>query len=79
MQNTVITRKPITVTRTVRRRGMGAWENTYVPVSERHALVAQARRENPEHADHAAVEVDYTFPTGTRVTFDDTRPVDAGF
>lgn len=78
MQHTVITRRAITVTRTRHSRS-GSWENTYVPIAERRALVALARRENPQHLKHAAVEVDYGFAGGTRVTFDDTRPVEAGF
>lgn len=61
------------------KRMKGGWENTYVSVTERRALIAEARAKRPDLAGFAATDVDYTAPGGVRVTFDDTRDKTWGF
>jgi hypothetical protein len=65
----------VTVTRTLPRMGQG-----WVRKQTRAALIRQARREHPEHADHAVVEITYDHtPRGEqRVTFLTTEPARYG-
>ena len=74
METVVQIRKPRT-----RSRVMPAgWINTYVPVAERRALIAEARATDAALSDAACVGIDYGFPTGARLTFNTDEPAYAG-
>jgi len=66
----------VTVTRTLPRTRQG-----WIRKQSRDALIRQARREYPEHADHAVIEVRYDYPTPNdhRVIFRTTEPASLGF
>jgi hypothetical protein len=66
----------VTITRTLPSMGQG-----WVRKQTRAAIIRQARREHPEHADHAAVEItyDHTARGEQRVTFLTTEPASLGF
>jgi hypothetical protein len=65
----------VTVTRTLPSMGQG-----WVRKQTRDALIRQARREHPEHADHAVVEITYDHPRPgeQHVTFLTTEPARYG-
>jgi len=72
---TTTTEITVTVTRSLPRTPYG-----WIRKQTRNALIRQARREHPEHANHAAVEVRYDYPTldQQHVTFDTTLPAGRG-
>lgn len=71
MEIQIIVRKPkFTITQSKRH-------GTYAKVSpaERSRLIDEARAANPQVTNAAAIEIDYGFATGTRITFttDETK------